>query len=302
MHPISEMSVFSEVVQSGSFIDAGRRLGLTSSGVSKKISRFEDRLGVRLFNRTTRSLSLTEAGQALFERCENILVAIEDAEDTARNLSTVPKGILRIAASDALSLEVLVPFLKEFQKDYPDVSVLLLQGDGGVNLLNERVDIALLFERPAESSFIARKLIDDPWVICASPQYLERHGTPAAPSELLDHRCLTIHAKGQTNDQWAFRGDGGVEKIQLDSAFSGIGLTVKAAALNNMGIARLAHFLVSSEIATGMLEPLLADRTENEDRAIYAVYPNRQHLPAKTRVFVDALHGYINRTLQSPNR
>lgn len=92
MHPINEMSVFTEVVQTGSFIEAGRRLGLTSSGVSKKISRFEDRLGVRLFNRTTRTLSLTEAGNALFERCENILAAIEDAEDTVRNLSTVPKG------------------------------------------------------------------------------------------------------------------------------------------------------------------------------------------------------------------
>jgi DNA-binding transcriptional LysR family regulator len=300
MHPISEMSVFTEVVQSGSFIEAGRRLGLTSSGVSKKISRFEDRLGVRLFNRTTRSLSLTEAGNALFARCENILAAIEDAEDTARNLSTVPRGVLRIAASDAFSLQVLVPFLKTFSRDYPHVSVLLLQGDGGINLLKERVDIALLFERPVETSFIVRKLIHDPWVVCASPEYLEQHGTPATPSDLLNHRCLTIHAKGQTTNQWTFDGGDEKETIRVNSTFSGIGLTVKAAALQNMGIARLAHFLVSSEIATGKLKTILSHWNKNDDRAIYAVYPNRQHLPFKTRVFVDALNQYINRNLITP--
>jgi DNA-binding transcriptional LysR family regulator len=300
MHPISEMSVFTEVVQSGSFIEAGRRLGLTSSGVSKKISRFEDRLGVRLFNRTTRSLSLTEAGNALFARCENILAAIEDAEDTARNLSTVPRGVLRIAASDAFSLQVLLPFLKTFSRDYPHVSVLLLQGDGGINLLKERVDIALLFERPVETSFIVRKLIHDPWVVCASPEYLEQYGTPATPSDLLDHRCLTIHAKGQTTNQWTFDGGDEKETIRVDSTFSGIGLTVKAAALQNMGIARLAHFLVSPEIATGKLKPILSRWNKNDDRAIYAVYPNRQHLPFKTRVFVDALNQYINRNLITP--
>ena len=300
MHPISEMSVFTEVVQSGSFVEAGRRLGLTSSGVSKKISRFEDRLGVRLFNRTTRSLSLTEAGTALFERCEDILAAIEDAEGTAKDLSSVPKGMLRIAASDALSLQVLVPFLKIFSRDYPDVSVLLLQGDGGINLLNERVDVALLFERPAETSFIARKLIDDPWVICASPEYLERYGTPTTSSDLLDHHCLTIHAKGQTSDQWTFDDGNEVQSVRVNSTFSGIGLTVKAAALQNMGIARLAHFLVSSEIATGRLKPVLSDQIKVDDRAIYAVYPNRQHLPFKTRVFVDALSQYINKNMIAP--
>jgi len=300
MHPTHEMSVFSEVAQSGSFIEAGRRLGLTSSGVSKKISRFEDRLGVRLFNRTTRTLSLTEAGKALFERCENILVAIEDAEDTARNLSTAPRGILRIAASDALSLQILVPFLKNFSKDYPEVSVLLLPADGGINLLDERVDIALLFDRPTETSFIARKLIDDPWIICASPEYLEQYGTPTRPSDLLNHRCLAIHAKGQTNDQWTFNYGDEAETIRINSVFSGIGLTVKAAALHNMGIARLAHFLVSAEIALGKLKAVLKDSIKIDDRAIYAVYPNRQHLPFKTRVFVDALNQYMNTTLVSP--
>lgn len=300
MHPISEMSVFTEVVQAGSFVSAGRKLGLTPSGVSKKITRFEDRLGVRLFNRTTRTLSLTEAGQALFERCENILVAIEEAEDTARNLSSVPKGILRIAASDALALQVLVPFLKIFSQDYSEVSVLLLQGDGGINLLDERVDIALLFDRPAETSFIARKLVDDPWIICASPAYLKQRGTPTKPADLLNHNCLTIHARGQTNDQWAFGSGDEAETVRVNSVFSGIGLTVKAAALHDMGIARLARFLVSSEIASGKLEPILSDSVKDDDRAIYAVYPNRQHLPFKTRVFVDALNQYINGALSLP--
>ncbi|MEP2987818.1 MAG: LysR family transcriptional regulator [Parasphingorhabdus sp.] len=294
MQPATEMSVFSEVVKAGSFVDAGHMLGLSPSAISKKIARFEKRLEVRLFNRTTRSLSLTEAGQLLFERCENILSAIENAEETVRDLSSHPAGELRVAASDALSVEVLVPFLKGFADTYPDISVILVQGDGGIDLLKDGIDVALLFDRPTETSFIVRKLIDDPWVVCASPEYLQQAGRPKSPTELVNHRCLTIHAKGKTNDSWDFRNG---QSVRVNSCFSGIGLTVKTAALQAMGIARLARFLVHSELQQGALEPLFTGELKDLNRAIFAVYPNREYLPNKTRVFVDSFESYVKRTI-----
>ena len=294
MSSTTEMTVFNEVVKAGSFVDAGHALDLSASAISKKIARFEKRLEVRLFNRTTRSLSLTEAGQLLFERSENILSAIENAEEAVRDLSSLPAGELRVAASDALSVEVLVPFLKDFAEAYPDISVTLVQGDGGIDLLKDGIDVALLFERPTETSFIVRKLIDDPWVVCASPEYLNIFGRPSLPADLINHRCLTIHAKGKTNDSWDFQND---QAVKVNSCLSGIGLTVKTAALQAMGIARLARFLVHAELQEGILEAMFAEELKDENRSIFAVYANREYLPNKTRVFVDSFENYIKRTI-----
>jgi DNA-binding transcriptional LysR family regulator len=300
MDSIGEMSVFAEVVLAGSFVGAAPRFALTASGVSRKISRFEERLGVRLFNRTTRALSLTEAGEALFERCQAILESVDAVESTVRDLGGAPKGTLRVATSDALSVGVIVPFLKTFNQQYPDLSVTLIQADGGIDLLSERVDVAVLFKRPEETSFIARKLIEDPWIFCASPEYLKQYGMPNSPSDLSEHRCLTIHARGLTADHWKFANKDKVETTVVHSSFSGIGLTVKEAALQGMGVARLAYFLVCADIAAGRLVPVLTDHLVRNDRAIFAVYPNRQYLPSKTRLFIDDLSGYIDDALIVP--
>lgn len=300
MNSIQDLTVFHEVVLSGSFVSAAKPLGMTASGVSRKISRFEDRLGVRLFNRTTRTLSLTEAGRALSTRCETILNSIESAEEAVKDLSAVPRGKLRIAASDAFCNEIIVPFLPEFLQSYPDLSVTLLQGDGRVDLLNERIDLAFMFEQPNETSFITRKLIADPWIVCASSNYLKKHGHPKTPHDLRNHRCLTIHARGTTNDKWSFIIDGQEEVVHVNSAFSGIGLIVKAAALQELGVARLAHFLICQEIKDGLITPIFLGSMPTSHRNIYAVYPNKQHLPSKVRVFVDAFTKYVGETMIVP--
>lgn len=300
MDSISELTAFAEVARAGSFVGAARVLGVTPSGMSRKIGRYEDRLGVRLFNRTTRALSLTEAGEVLYEKCAEILSSVEDVESAIGDLRKAPVGSLRVAASDALAVEVLVPFIKLFREKNKNLSVILMHGDGAVDLLNERIDLALTFAQPAETSFIARKLIDDPWVICASPDYLSRRGAPRSPQELHDHDCLTIHARGVTTDHWDFQSGAQIEAIRVRSVFSGIGLTVKTATLAGMGVAQLAHFLVRREIDDGLLSPLLMDAMPASDRAIYAVYPNRQHLPMKVRRFVDSLVKYVRKTLRPP--
>ena len=286
---LSGLAVFAEVAKAGSFIGASERIGLTPSAISKAIGRFEKRLDTRLFHRTTRSVSLTEAGRELLRRSEAILLAVEEAESYVKKLSLDPRGILRIACSDAFAVHVIVPLLKSFRRRYPDIQVMLLQGDGPIDLMREKVDLAIRFEKPNLTSFVAKRLVADPWVVCASPVYLKANRHPQKPDDLNQHKCLAIHARGKTDNEWAFQIDGQSNQVVIDPVFAGIGLVVKQAALAGLGIARLAHFLVKEEIDKRRLVPLLGDYSLNSDRHIYVVYPHRSHLPLKVRVFIDAL-------------
>lgn len=293
MDTLSDMGVFVEVAKAGSFKQAAFNTGLTSSGVSKKVSRFEDRLGVKLFHRTTRSVSLTEAGEVLFERGEKIIQSLKDAEDTVRDLTGNPRGHMRIAASAAFTTNVLVPFLKSFSAEFEEITVTFLQADGGIDIIGERVDLALLFDQPRETTVISKKVFDDPWIVCASPEYIERMGIPKTPHDLLDHDCLTIHASRQTVCDWKFVDAGEPMNVSVDSIFSGIGLAMREAALQGLGVARLAHFLVCQDVLDGKLVPLLSDYWPKCERSIYAAYPNRNYLPAKSRVFLDRLQPFM---------
>jgi len=302
MSAISDLHIFNEVISSGSFANAAKHLSMTPSGVSRRISKLEERLGVRLIQRTTRTLSLTEAGEALLERSIGILADVEDAETMVKNMSSSPSGGLRISASDAFSIEVLVPFLRVFQEKYKGVSVTLLQGDGPIDLVEQRINVAIRFEQPDAGSYISRRLLADPWFVCASPEYLQRYGTPTIPADLADHNCLTIHAHDRTTDHWDFEHpEHGHETIIAKGRFAGIGLAVKEAILQGHGIGRIAHFLVCNEIKKGRLVPLLMDYAPPSERSIYAVYPNREHLPLKSRVFIDELLSHLKRVLAMPS-
>lgn len=298
MNSISDLATFVEVVRAGSFVGAAQRLGMTPSGISKKISRFEMRLKVRLFNRTTRSLSLTDAGNLLFNRGSDILDSVDETEKLIKELSASPQGTLRIAASDAFSKEVLVPFLTEFIERYPKLHTQIVPGDGAIDILDNRVDLAIRFERPTNSSFVFKRVLNDPWVICASPVYLERFGIPLTPNELTQHRTLLIRAYGQDHKHWQFSESGVTTEVRLAPVFSGIGLVVKEAALEGLGVARLASFLVRSELNNNTLVPLLQNFRKTDERAIYMVYPNRQYLPLKVRVLVDELSDFISKELR----
>ncbi len=297
MDSLSDLSVFCEIVASGSFVGAAERLHMTPSGVSKKLSRFEARLGVRLMNRTTRSLALTEAGRDLYARGQDILSSVEEAEAQAQQVSLTPRGRLRVACSDAFAIHVLAPMLPTFAGRYPEVPITLIQGDGPLDILEERVDVAIRFARPKNAAFVAKRLIPDPWVVCASPAYLAQFGAPTAPADLLSHRCLTIHQRRQATDTWSFSpsevANTTAEEIKIDGWFSGIGLVVKAAAVEGLGIARLATFLVKDELESGRLVRVLPNRVFDDQRAIYAAYPHQEFLPIKVRVFIDALDAAV---------
>jgi DNA-binding transcriptional LysR family regulator len=294
MDSISDLYAFCEIVTSGSFVRAAQGLNMTPSGVSKKLSRFEERLSVRLLNRTTRTLALTEAGRELYAQGKSILASIEEAEARAKHVSLTPRGRLRVACSDAFAVHVIAPMLTGFQQRYPEVSITLIQGDGAIDMIEEEVDVAIRFERPTNAAFVAKRLIQDPWVVCASPAYLAQFGAPELPADLSSHRCLTIHRRGQSEDKWSFSLNGTVEEVNVSGWFSSIGLVVKAAAMEGLGIARLATFLVEKDIESGTLIPILPEMILDDHRAIYAVYPHREYLPVKVRVFIDELESVIS--------
>ena len=294
MDALSDLHVFQEIVDAGSFVGASRRLEMTSSGVSKRLSRYESRLGIRLLNRTTRSLSLTEAGETLYARGRLIMAEVAQAELASKSTATAPQGNVRVSCSDAFALHALVPLLNAFHAQYPQVSVTVLQGDGPIDMIGERVDLAVRFERPKQPDFVALRLCDDPWVVCASPEYLAAAGTPKTPEDLSLHRCLTIRARDVENDRWAFTVGNENRTITVNSVFSGIGAVVKAAALNGLGIARLARFLAEDSLQSGALVELLKVYEPTSDRAIHIVYPHREFVPLKVRLLVDHLRVYFS--------
>lgn len=296
----SEMAVFVEVARAGSFAGAAQRLNLTPSAVSKIVSRLEGRLRARLLHRTTRQQTLTQAGDLYLEHAERILAQTAAAEAAVHGQLEAPSGVLRVAATDAFTIMVIVPFLRGFLPRYEGLSVTVTHGDGDLDLVAEGVDIAIRFARPSSPSFVSAKIADDPYIVCAAPGYLDRRGAPAHPKDLTDHDCLCVHARGRTSNRWAFERAGEAVRADVDGSFSGIGLAIREAALSGLGVARLAAYLVRPEIEAGLLVPLLPDWSAGTGRAIHAVYPERDFLPPKTRVFIDELTEFTRR--EAPRR
>ena len=288
MDKLSEMQVFVAAVKSGSFSAAGRELELSPSAVSKLISRMESRLGVRLLNRTTRTLSLTEGGQVYYQRCLDILQDVEAAEDALSGFGQIPKGILRINSSAGFARQQLLPLLPEFRARYPDIEVELQLSGLSVDLIGERIDVAIRLGELEDTSLIARKLGESQRIVCASPHYIERCGQPLTPGELEQHQCLRLSTSDAFN-RWGFCFDGNNELVEINRGF--ITDNVEALyeyALLGGGIARLSSFMVGEAIASGRLVQLLQDY-EIEKQQIHLLYAHRRYLPAKVRVFVDYL-------------
>lgn len=288
MDKLSEMQVFVAAVRSGSFSAAGRQLELSPSAVSKLISRLESRLGVRLLNRTTRTLSLTEGGQVYFDRCIEIIQDVESAEDALSGFGQVPKGILRINSSAGFARHQLIPRLSEFQAIYPEIDIELQLSGVSVDLIGERVDVAIRLGSLEDTSLVARKLGESQRVVCASPAYLETYGKPETPNELKQHQCLRLSTSDSFN-HWHFRRHETSEVIEISHGF----VTDNVEALHEYarmggGIVRLSSFMVADDIEAGRLVPVL-ESYDIDKQQIHVLYTHRKYLPAKIRVFVDFL-------------
>ncbi len=285
-----DMEVFVRVVDAGGFTPAARALGMTPSAISKLISRLEDRLGARLFQRTTRRLSLTEEGAAFHLHASRIVQDIADAERAVTRLSDAPRGLLRVSAAVTFGLHQIQPLVPEFLGLYPELRLELSLSDVFVDLVQEGYDVAIRGGPLSDTGLIARKLGDFGRPIVASPAYLKRHGRPKTTEDLAKHNCIMFQ-QPQLN-QWPFRDPktGAAKIVQVQgNVVANNGETVLQMALLGVGIARLGEFSAGHAIKAGLLVPLLKEYDSHDRLMISAVYPTRRHLPPKVTAFVDFL-------------
>lgn len=283
------MAVFAKVVEAGSFVAAARHFELSPAMVSKHVQTLEDRLGVRLLNRTTRRVSPTEVGQDYYERCLKILAELEEADRTASHLQTAARGLIRVTAPFTYGIARLTPAIAAYLARYPHVSVELSLNDRYVDLLADGFDLAIRMGALPNSSLIARRLAHAKMIVCASPAYLERHGTPRTPQDLSRHHGL-LHTYATSRGVWHFMGRGGKEDVVRVSGrfLANNGDALRALAIQGEGIALLPDFVVEQDIAAGRLVALLP-ACATAEIPIHAVYPHSHHLSAKVRTFVDFL-------------
>jgi len=289
MEPSSEMRVFVRALDRGSFSAAASDLELTPSAVSKLVSRLEQRLGVRLLNRSTRKLALTPEGETYLTRARQILADIDDAEAEVGRVRGAPRGLLRVNSVTAFGLYQLTPALHDFLVRFPEINVELCTSDRIIDLVEENADVAIRCGRVTDGALIVRKIASLEWVICAAPAYLERRGTPRAPSDLKDHDCI-IMATGPTHKRWPFRTSTGVDAVEITPRVSvADGEAALRLALEGAGIIRLSDVIVGASIRAGRLVPLLTDIHYVEPLQLSAVYLAGRHRLPKVRVFLDFL-------------
>jgi DNA-binding transcriptional LysR family regulator len=289
MDALSDVAVFVRVVERGSFTAAAADLRLSKAAVSKFVGRLEARLGARLLNRTTRKLTLTEAGTLFFRRGSGALTELADAEQEVAQLTAAPRGVLRVSAPMSFGLEHLAPRVPAFLARHPAIALELELDDRFVDLVRERVDVAVRIAQLADSSLIARRIAPCRVVACAAPAYLKRHGTPATPAELTRHNCLTYSLLRGPQD-WRFQAAGGrpVAVSVRGTLRCNNALVLRQAALAGAGILYVPTFYVGRELADGLLVPVLTGHKIPE-LSISAVYPERKQLAPKVRAFVDFL-------------
>lgn len=283
-----EMSVFAKVVAAGSLSAAARDLGISTAVVSRRLAALEARLGVRLVNRTTRRLALTDEGASYHEACSRILAEIDDADAAAAAQRVEPQGLLKVALPASFGHKHIAPLVPPFAARYPKIQLAFSLSDRTVNVIAEGYDLAIRIGELEDSSLAARKLAPNRRVICASPEYLLRHPAPRVPADLRQHNCLNT-TELQMN--WEYRGpDGrrGVVRVAGNYACDNWEV-LREWAMAGLGVALKSTWDVRKQLEDGSLVPLLPGYDFGTDVAIYAIYPHRRYLPAKTRVFIDYL-------------
>lgn len=289
MDQLQAIRVFRQTVERGSFAEAARRMGLSPAAISKNIRELEANLGVRLLNRTTRRMSLTEAGERYFEQIVRILDDLSEADSSLGPLQRMPSGLLHVSAPMAFTLTRLSDAVIGFLVGHPDLSLDLKLEDRRVDLVKEGIDLAIRgSDRLEDSSLIARKLMTLRHVICASPDYFARAGRPRAPEDLRSHNCVQFTLSGHVQE-WSFTREGRSERVAIAGRYKvTTSLAVRDALLAGFGLSLIPRIYVEKDIAEGRLATALDDWAPVET-SIYVVYPSRQYVLPKVRAFVDFL-------------
>ncbi len=288
MDRLTSLSVFGKVVECGGFTAAARRLNMSVTMVATHVQSLEERLGVRLLNRTTRKVSLTETGKFYYDRSAQILADLEEADRAAGALTTTPRGTLKLNSTAAI-VRFLLPVLDEFLLLYPAVTLDLGISERMVDMVEDGYDLAIRTVPLTDNSLIARKLT--PWrhILVCSPSYLEKHKAPTTLADLAGHDC-TRYTYYPYGDDWTFENEAGERsRVKVSgSVVTNSAETLRHLAVNGRAMSLAPSFLVSDDLAEGRLVPLLPDY-RGVEFTINAVYPNRSHLPTKVRLFIDLL-------------
>lgn len=286
MQDLNLFVIFARVVEAGSFSEAARRLDISRSAVSKAVAKLEKDLSTRLLNRSTRHLSLTEAGAAFAEYSVRILEEAEQAERVVSSLQAEPQGLLKVSASVAFGTLHVAPALADFLEQYPKIRIDLTITDHHVDLVEEGYDMLIRVTNEPDLNLAARKLAPARRILCATPKYFQLHGIPKTPEDLVEHNCLDYTLSGEQG-YWRFIGPAGeisvpvsgTLRINDDDALS-------QAVLGGLGIALLPTFTVGRDLQRGKLQAVLSEYIPVE-RYIYACYFPSRYLPAKIRAFID---------------
>jgi DNA-binding transcriptional LysR family regulator len=285
MDRLAAMTSFVKVVENGGFSAAARRLDISTSIVTTHVQSLEDLLGVRLLNRSTRKVNITDVGQAYYERCVQILSDIDEANQIAEAAQIKPRGVLRLNVAYAVP-PVIAPSIAEFVALYPDASVRVTMTSRMPDLIEEGFDLSIRIAPASDSNLIVRHLGTYRWVVCGAPTYFASHGRPQHPAELVHHNCL-IYYDNPLGRAWQFAGPEGKQVVSLSGNLeANDGESLRQAAIVGQGLAYLPSFMVAAELKSGQLFPVLTKFLPAESH-IDAFYPHRRHLSAKVRRFID---------------
>jgi len=289
MDRFQALTAFAKVVETGSFVAAARRLGVSVSAVSRHVAELEAHLDVRLLNRTTRRLSLTESGGVFYEHCVQLLADLDEAEQSASASAVTPRGTLRLTASVTFGERHVAPAIGAFIERYPDMRFDVELSDRAVELVEEGFDAAVRIGAIGSQNLVGRTVGRTSMVCCAAPEYLRRRGEAKRPDDLAGHECLTYEYASQRNT-WLFRErDGSTREVKVSGAVhANSGRFLAALAVEGRGIAYEPDFIVGPDVRAGRLIPILR-AFQPPPSTIQLVYPSRRHLSAKVRAFADFL-------------
>ena len=287
MTAITDLDIFARVARTGNMSAAGREMGLSPAVVSKRVSLLEEQLGARLFQRTTRQLTLTETGEGYYKRVVDILNLVEEAEDFVTRRNDKPRGLLKVTAPTSFSRLHIAPYMPEFLNRFPEIEVDFHLTDDFVDIISRGYDVAIRIGELQDSSLVQKKLAADHRVICASPKYIEKAGVPATLADLDFHNCLSAGAQ----DVWRLQGtDGQQHQIKVSGNIrSNSAEFVREAVMSGLGIGFRSIWDVGPELKSGALKVVLPDYRGADSVAIYAVYPCRDFMPAKVNALIDFL-------------
>ena len=288
MDRFASINTFVAVVDCGSFTSAAERLGMAPATVTNHVQWLEERLGARLLNRTTRKLSLTEAGRTYYDKCAIIVAQLEAVDSSISALNATPRGTLRLNAANPLSY-VVAPLIAGFSAAYPEIAIELTTTDRMVDLVEEGIDVAIRFHHMPDSSLVMRRLSQFRLILCAAPAYLDRHGAPREPSELSRHSCIAYTYQGfdKLAREWHLTGPQGKVTVPISCNLQTNSIeTLLHAALDGRGIVMYCRHTGDTALCAGRLVRVLPDYSMGEF-PIVALYPHRQYVSAKVRSFVD---------------